>query len=107
MFFIFSCSNLCYEPIYKYPVRIAINPLISQAAYLLPRIVSGATITSVVLSLPTVGPLFLQSLMSLDMYLAGSFVLMLSTLTVIGMLISDILLAWVDPRIRFEGRTGK
>lgn len=86
--------------IWKYPVRVALNPFVSGLAYLLPSIVSGSVITSVVLNLPTTGPLFLSALMLQDMYMAGAFVLMLSSLTVIGTVISDILLIWVDPRIR-------
>jgi peptide/nickel transport system permease protein len=86
----------------KYPVRIAINPVVSTIGWMLPALVSGSVIVSMVLSLPTTGPLMLTALFSQDMYLAGSFVMMLSVLTVIGTLISDILLAWVDPRIRFE-----
>jgi peptide/nickel transport system permease protein len=86
----------------RYPVRVALNPFISTLGWQLPRLVSGATIVSVVLNLPTTGPLLLRALMSQDMYLVGSFILMLSTLTVIGTLISDILLAWLDPRVRFE-----
>jgi peptide/nickel transport system permease protein len=87
----------------KYPVRVALNPFISTVGYSLPALISGTTITAVVLSLPTTGPLLLRALTSQDMYLAGSFLLVLSTLTVIGTLISDILLAAVDPRVRFEG----
>jgi len=86
----------------KYPVRVAINPFISTVGWTLPGLVSGATIVSVVLSLPTTGPLLLSALLNQDMYLAGSFIMMLSTLTVIGTLVSDLLLAWVDPRIRYE-----
>lgn len=86
----------------RYPVRAALNPFVSSMAFMLPRLVSGAVITSVVLSLPTTGPLLLKALMSQDMYLAGAFILLLSTLTVIGMLISDILLALLDPRIRLS-----
>ncbi len=71
--------------------------------YILPSLISGATITAVALSLPTAGPLLLGALMNQDMYLAGSFVLILATLTVVGTAISDILPAVVDPRIRFEG----
>jgi len=89
--------------LFKYPVRIAINPLISTIGWLLPGIVSGMTITAIVLNLPTTGPVLLQALLFQDMYLAGSFVMILSTLTVIGSLISDILLAWLDPRIRYKG----
>jgi peptide/nickel transport system permease protein len=92
--------------LFKYPVRVALNPIISSVAWLLPQLISGATITSVVLSLPTTGPLLLRSLMSQDMYLAGTFVMFLAFLTVIGTLVSDILLAWVDPRIRFGKRGG-
>jgi peptide/nickel transport system permease protein len=88
----------------KYPVRIAINPIVSTIGWMLPTLVSGSVIVSIVLSLPTAGPLLLNALMDQDMYLAGSFVMLLSFLTVIGTLISDILLAWVDPRIRFEAR---
>jgi peptide/nickel transport system permease protein len=85
----------------KYPVRVALNPFVSTVGWTLPVLVSGAAIVSIVLSLPTAGPLLLRALMSQDMYLAGSFIMLLSTLTVIGTLISDILLAWLDPRIRF------
>jgi peptide/nickel transport system permease protein len=88
--------------LFKYPVRIALIPYISVVGWSLPGLFSGETITAVVLSLPTTGPLLLDALQSQDMYLAGSFILMLSVLTVIGTLISDLLLAWADPRIRFE-----
>ena len=86
----------------KYPVRIAINPVVSTIGWMLPTLVSGSVIVAVVLSLPTTGPLMLNALMAQDMFLAGSFVLILATLTVVGTLISDVLLAWLDPRIRFE-----
>jgi peptide/nickel transport system permease protein len=85
----------------RYPVRVALNPFISTVGWVLPTLVSGSTVVSIVLNLPTTGPLLLRSLQSQDMYLAGSFILLMSTLTVIGTLISDILLALVDPRIRF------
>jgi len=88
--------------LFKYPVRIAINPMISTIGWTLPSIFSGETIVSIVLNLPTMGPLFMQALLAQDMYLAGSFVLIASFLTLIGTLLSDILLAWVDPRIRYE-----
>ncbi len=88
--------------ILKYPVRVALNPFISTVGWVLPGLVSGSIIVSVVLSLPTVGPLLLRSLMSQDMYLAGAFVLLLSILTMVGTLLSDILLAVVDPRIRYS-----
>ncbi|MET3910480.1 peptide/nickel transport system permease protein [Bradyrhizobium sp. S3.3.6] len=86
----------------KYPLRLALNPFISTISWLLPNLVSGSIIVAIVLSLPTAGPLLLQSLMSQDMYLAGAFVLLICALTLIGSLISDILLALVDPRIRLE-----
>jgi peptide/nickel transport system permease protein len=86
----------------KYPIRVALNPFVSRIGWTLPRLVSGEAIVSVVLSLPTTGPLLLRSLQSQDMYLAGSFILLLSVLTVVGTLLSDILLAWLDPRIRYE-----
>ena len=88
--------------LFRYPVRIAVNPIISQIGGILPQLISGATITSIVLNLPTTGPLLLQALRQQDLYVAASILLMLSTLGVIGVLISDILLAIVDPRIRFE-----
>lgn len=88
--------------ILKYPVRIAINPMLSTIGWLLPSIVSGAAIVAIVLNLPTTGPMLLDALMMQDMYLAGSFIMILCMLTVLGTLISDILLAWSDPRIRYE-----
>ena len=90
--------------LFRYPVRLALNPILSTAGYILPQTISGATITAVVLSLPTTGSLLLKALISQDMYLAGSFILLLAALTVIGTFVSDLLLAWVDPRIRFGGR---
>lgn len=86
--------------ILKYPVRVALNPFISTVGYLLPYIVSGSVIVSMVLSLPTLGPILLISLQSQDMFLAGTIVLLLSTATVIGTFLSDMLLVWIDPRIR-------
>jgi peptide/nickel transport system permease protein len=86
--------------IIKYPVRMILNPFVSGLAFLLPNLISSGTIVANVLSLPTTGPMYLSALQQQDSYLAGSFVLLLSTLTLIGTLISDILLAWVDPRIR-------
>jgi peptide/nickel transport system permease protein len=88
--------------ILKYPVRVALNPFASTIGYTLPYIVSGSIIVSIVLGLPTVGPLLLKALIAQDMFLAGTIVLMLGVMTVIGTLISDILLVWVDPRIRLE-----
>lgn len=86
----------------RYPIRVAINPLISTIGWLLPTLISGATITAVVLGLPTVGPVFLRALQVQDMYMAGSVVMLLATATVIGTVLSDILLAAIDPRIRFD-----
>jgi peptide/nickel transport system permease protein len=88
--------------ILKYPVRVALNPFASTIGYTLPYIVSGSIIVSIVLGLPTVGPLLLKALIAQDMFLAGTIVLLLGVMTVIGTLISDILLVWVDPRIRIE-----
>ena len=88
--------------IVKYPVRMALNPFASTIGYTLPYIVSGSIIVSLVLGLPTVGPLLLKALISQDMFLAGTIVLLLGVMTVIGTLISDILLVWIDPRIRLE-----
>lgn len=89
--------------IWKYPVRVALNPFFSTVGWELANLVSGSQLVSIVLALETTGPLLLRSLVSQDMYLAGGFLLLLSTLTVIGTLISDIILAWVDPRIRMTG----
>jgi peptide/nickel transport system permease protein len=85
----------------KYPVRLALIPFVATVGWMLPQLVSGATIVSVVMSLPTTGPMLLRSLLGQDMYLAASFIMMLSGLTVVGTVISDVLLALVDPRIRF------
>jgi len=88
--------------LFKYPVRIALNPFVSTVGWVLPTLVSGAAIVSIVLSLPTTGPLLIRALQQQDMYLAASFIMLLSILTVIGTLVSDLLLAWLDPRIRME-----
>jgi peptide/nickel transport system permease protein len=88
--------------IWKYPVRVALNPFFSTVGWSLATLVSGFTLVSVVLNLQTIGPMLLRALTSQDMYLAGSFILLLSVLTVIGTLLSDILLAIVDPRIRLN-----
>ena len=87
----------------KYPLRMALNPFIADIGSLLPQVISGAAIVSVVLSLPTTGPMLLQALRSQDMYLAGSFLMFMSFLTVIGVFVSDLALAALDPRIRLEG----
>ena len=90
-----------HRVVMKYPMRIAMNPFISSFAYILPALISGSTIISVVLNMPTTGPLLLGALQTQDMYLAGSFIMLLSILTVIGTFFSDLLLAAVDPRVRF------
>ena len=89
--------------ILKYPVRVALNPFASTIGYLLPYVVSGSIIVSLVLGLPTVGPLLLRALVAQDMFLAGTIVLLLGVLTVVGTFLSDLLLLWIDPRIRLEG----
>jgi peptide/nickel transport system permease protein len=86
----------------RYPVRLALNPFVSTIGWVLPTLISGVTITAIVLNLPMAGPLLLRALVSQDMYLAGAFILIMSVLTLVGMLISDILLALLDPRIRFQ-----
>ena len=91
-----------YKVVLKYPVRIALNPFVSAIGWVLPELISGVTITAIVLNLPMVGPLLLRALTVQDMYLAGSIILVLGVLTLIGMLLSDILLAVLDPRIRFN-----
>jgi peptide/nickel transport system permease protein len=91
-----------WKVLLKYPVRLALNPFVSTIGWTLPQLVSGSIIISVVMSLPTTGPLLLRSLQAQDMYLAGSIILILSILTIIGTLLSDILLAYLDPRIRFQ-----
>ena len=88
--------------LFKYPVRVALNPLVSALAWVFPALVSGSAITSIVLNLQTTGPLLYRSLQSQDMYLAGSLILLVSVLTIIGTLVSDILLAWLDPRIQLQ-----
>ncbi len=87
----------------KYPVRVAINPLVSTIGWYLPQLFSGSLIVATVMNLPNIGPLLLRALVSQDMYLAGGILLIYCFLTVVGTLVSDILLAWLDPRIRMEG----
>jgi peptide/nickel transport system permease protein len=86
----------------KYPVRLALNPLVSTIGWYLPLIFSGSVIVATVMNLPTIGPMLLRALISQDMYLAGTIILIYMILAIIGTLISDILLAWLDPRIRME-----
>lgn len=87
----------------KYPLRMALNPFVADIGSMLPQVVSGSVIVSTVMSLPTTGPMLLGALQSQDMFLAGSFLMFLAVLTVIGMFLSDLLLAVLDPRIRFAG----
>jgi len=89
--------------LYKYPFRIAMNPAVSTIGWVLPQLVSGELLVSIVLGLPTVAPILVTALLSQDMFLAGSIIMIMSTLTVVGTLLSDLLLAWVDPRIRSAG----
>ncbi|MCP4430693.1 MAG: ABC transporter permease [Gammaproteobacteria bacterium] len=91
----------------KYPLRISLNFFIADIGNLLPTVISGAEIVAVVMSLPTTGPILLSALQSQDMYLAGSFLMFLAVLTVIGVLVSDIALAILDPRIRLQGESAK
>jgi peptide/nickel transport system permease protein len=87
----------------KYPVRVAMNPIVSTIGWTLPNIFSGQTIAAIVLGLPTIGPILYQALMQEDMFLAASTVMITTSLTIVGTLISDILLGWLDPRIRLGG----
>ncbi len=89
-----------WRVIVKYPVRAALNPFASTIGYLLPFVVSGSIVVSLVLSLPTIGPVLLRALVAQDMFLAGAIVLLLGVLTVIGTFLSDLVLMWIDPRIR-------
>ena len=90
------------QMVYRYPVRVAMNPIISSIGWTLPNIVSGMTVTGIVLNIPTIGTLLYNALLSQDMYLSGGCIMILSFLTIIGMFISDILLVVVDPRIRLD-----
>ena len=91
----------------KYPLRTSLNPFIADIGNMLPQIISGSAIVSMVLSLPTTGPMLISALQSQDMYLAGSFLIFLALLTVVGMFLSDLVLAWLDPRIRLGGGASK
>jgi peptide/nickel transport system permease protein len=91
-----------FRILFKYPLRMAINPFVSDIGSLLPHVISGAAIVSVVMSLPTTGPMLLDALRSQDMYLAGSFLMFMAFLTVIGVFLSDLALAALDPRIRLQ-----
>lgn len=96
-----------FRTLVKYPLRMALNFFVADIGSILPHIISGAEITAIVLSLETTGPMLIKALQSQDMYLAGSFLMFLAFLTVIGVLISDIALAFLDPRIRLQGRSTK
>ena len=91
----------------KYPLRMSLNPFIADIGNMLPQVVSGSAVVAMVLSLPTTGPMLITALQSQDMYLAGSFLMFLAVLTVFGMLLSDLALAWLDPRIRLGAGTGR
>lgn len=93
-----------WRVVWRYPVRLAINPLVSTIGWYLPALFSGSLIVATVMNLPNIGPLLLRALINQDMYLAGSILLIYCFLTIVGTLVSDILLAWVDPRIRMEDR---
>ena len=96
-----------FKALVKYPLRMSLNFFISDIGSILPAIISGAEVTAIVLSLETTGPMLIKALKSQDMYLAGSFLMFLATLTVIGVLISDLALAALDPRIRLQGGSTK
>ena len=87
----------------KYPLRVAINPFVSSIGFILPSLISGSIILSIVMGLPTIGPVLLGALEFEDIYLAGDIILILGFLTVVGTLISDILLMIIDPRIKLDG----
>lgn len=89
--------------LWKYPIRIAFNPIVSTIGWLLPAMVGGEVLVAIVLNLETVGPVLLAAVLAQDMQLAGSILMILSVLTVFGTLISDICLVWIDPRIRYDG----
>ena len=93
-----------WKLVLKYPVRLALNPAVRLTAYILPFFVSGSIVVSVVLGLPTVGPILLKALVAQDMFLAGAIILIIGWMTVVGTFFSDLLLVLIDPRVRFEGR---
>ena len=96
-----------FQALMKYPLRMSLNPFIADIGNLLPQIISGAAIVSIVMSLPTTGPMLLRALQTQDMYLAGSFLMLLALMTVVGVLVSDLALAVLDPRIRFGSGQGR
>jgi peptide/nickel transport system permease protein len=91
-----------WKMLIKYPLRQAMNPFVSTIGWILPALIAGEAIVAIVLNLPTTGPVLLSALLQQDMYLAAGFLMLLSFLTIIGSLLSDILLAWLDPRIRYD-----
>jgi len=93
--------------LFKYPFRMSLNFFISDIGSILPSVISGGELVAIVLSLQTTGPLLIRALQSQDIYLAGSFLMLLSTLTVLGVLVSDVALAFLDPRIRMQGGATK
>src|SRR6266850_1513626 len=96
-----------FKLLFKYPLRMALNPFISDIGSLLPHVISGAAVVSIVMSLPTTGPMLLDAMRSQDMFLAGSFLMFMAFLTVIGVFISDVMLALLDPRIRLGAGASK
>lgn len=96
-----------FKALVKYPLRMSLNPFIADIGNMLPQVISGSAVVSMVLSLPTTGPILLDALQSQDMYLAGSFLMLLAMLTVFGMFVSDLALAWLDPRIRLGAEASK
>ena len=96
-----------FRALLKYPLRMSLNPFISDIGGILPHIISGAAVVSIVMNLPTTGPMLLRALQAQDTYLAGSFLMFLAVLTVIGVFLSDLALAALDPRIRLEGGSSR
>jgi peptide/nickel transport system permease protein len=96
-----------FRALVKYPLRMSLNPFISDIGGILPHIISGAAVVSIVMNLPTTGPMLLRALQAQDTYLAGSFLMFLAVLTVIGVFLSDLALAALDPRIRLQGGAAK
>ena len=92
-----------WKLILKYPVRMAMSPLVSSIGWVLPSLISSATIVAIVMNMPTLGPLLLNGLMVQDMFLAGGVLVVMAMLTLVGTLLSDILLFWLDPRVRVAG----
>ena len=96
-----------FRALVKYPLRMSLNPFISDIGSILPSIISGAAVVSIVMNLPTTGPMLLRALQAQDTYLAGSFLMFLAVLTVVGVFLSDLALAALDPRIRLDGGSSR